>query len=391
MKNVLILLTTILVVGGSTLSAADFPTFKAVTIDEHAGEIVYAVTLADVNGDKQPDVVAVTEDAVYWYENPSWQKHVIVKNQTQKDNVCIAPQDIDGDGKIDFALGAGWLNGKNTGTIQWLTRGESLEQPWSVHYIGEIPWTHRMRWADVLGKGQPQLVVSPLKKTKGDGVALTAFEIPADPKKDRWDATVLDSTLNNVHNHWHVSPASIGGPADYPDATITASEEGVTAINKKPSGEWRFSKMPQSETAGEVKLGTLKQSNRLFTVTIEPMHGNKVVVYDVVKGGEINRYVIEENLKRGHALWCADLTGDGNDEIIVGHSDKGTGEVKGPGVYVYKATKDDGSAWEKHIIDDGGIATEDAVAGDLNGDGKIDIIAGGRATHNVKIYLNQGN
>ena len=39
-----------------------------------SADICYAVTVADVNGDQKPDVVAVTEDAVVWYENPSWRK-----------------------------------------------------------------------------------------------------------------------------------------------------------------------------------------------------------------------------------------------------------------------------------------------------------------------------
>ena len=33
----------------------------------------YAVTVADVDGNRKPDVVAVTEDAVVWYENPGWR------------------------------------------------------------------------------------------------------------------------------------------------------------------------------------------------------------------------------------------------------------------------------------------------------------------------------
>jgi hypothetical protein len=35
------------------------------------------------------------------------------------------------------------------------------------------------------------------------------------------------------------------------------------------------------------------------------------------------------------------------------------------------------------------MACEDACLADLDGDGKLDIIAAGRATKNVKIYFNE--
>jgi hypothetical protein len=35
------------------------------------------------------------------------------------------------------------------------------------------------------------------------------------------------------------------------------------------------------------------------------------------------------------------------------------------------------------------MATEDIRIADLNADGKIDIVAAGRASHNLKIYFNE--
>src|SRR6187549_1187594 len=82
--------------------AAEFPKFEAQTLDPDIGKVCYAVTLADVDGDGKQDVVAVSESRVLWYQAPDWKKRVIIDEQTERDNVCIAPFDIDQDGKIDF-------------------------------------------------------------------------------------------------------------------------------------------------------------------------------------------------------------------------------------------------------------------------------------------------
>ena len=83
-------------------------------------------------------------------------------------------------------------------------------------------------------------------------------------------------------------------------------------------------------------------------------------------------------------LIAADVDGDGADEIVFGHSD--TPQVHG--VQVYDAVDATGAKWQKHLVDAGGMATEDLIAADVTGDGRVDIIAGGRATHNVKLYIN---
>ncbi len=45
---------------------------------------------------------------------------------------------------------------------------------------------------------------------------------------------------------------------------------------------------------------------------------------------------------------------------------------------------------DRLILDNGGVAVEDLAAADLDGDGKTDIVAVGRATGNCRIYWNRG-
>jgi len=108
--------------------------FEAQEIRRDFG-VGYALSIVDMNGDKKPDIVAINGTQLVWFENPSWTEHVLLDGQTEKDNVAIAPHDIDGDGRMDVALAAGW-NPRNTtggGTLQWVS------QPASGTGAGTLP------------------------------------------------------------------------------------------------------------------------------------------------------------------------------------------------------------------------------------------------------------
>ncbi|OAI45894.1 hypothetical protein AYO44_02365 [Planctomycetaceae bacterium SCGC AG-212-F19] len=391
-------------------SAADAPAeavicnFKMQEI-ETGLKVGYAVALVDINGDKKPDIVVVDTTRVVWYENPSWKRRTIIEGQTKPDNVCIAAYDIDGDGQVDLALGAGWnpSNTKTGGTLQWLKRGKTLDDPWTIHPIGEEPTVHRIRFADVLGEGKPQLINVPLQgrdsSAKGfwiDGqpVRVIAHKIPKDPTKDRWEEVVLDQSLHVCHNFIPV-PAADTKRMD----VLVASYEGVSLLTldggkwmRKHLGEGNQANPKGNRGASEIKQGKLKNGKK-YIATIEPWHGNQVVVYTEPSdpSAKWDRHVIDEQLKWGHGVWVADLDGDGDDELIIGVRDdlsQKPGERRG--VRIYKCTDGKGAKWVRQIIEDGGVAVEDLAAIDLDGDGKIDIVAVGRQTGNARIYWNQG-
>jgi hypothetical protein len=394
--------------------AKAFPRFRMQEIETGLG-VGYAVLLVDINGDGRPDIVVADTRRILWYENPSWKRHIIIEGMTKPDNVCMAAHDIDGDGQLDLALGADWhgLSTKAEGTIQWLKRGKTLNEPWSLHPIGAEPTVHRMRFVDLEGSGKPKLVVAPLlgrhssprNNWTDDPVRILSYTIPKDPVRDPWLPEVIDEHLHVVHNFYPVRSES-GSGMDL----LTASYEGVSLLTRDLSGkrgrrllgEGNQANPKGSRGSSEIKRGTLKE-NRPFLATIEPWHGHQVVVYIPPpdrgqpdpsaneRHPRWDRHVLDEQLRWGHAVWCADLDGEGSEQLIIGVRDdlsRNSGQRRG--IRIYKSTNELGTSWARHIIEDGGVAVEDLAAADLNGDGRIDIVAVGRQTHNIRIYWNEG-
>jgi hypothetical protein len=355
--------------------------FRAEQIASDFG-VGYAVTIGDVNGDKKDDIVAISGTDLVWFEAPGFQKKVMLSGQTPKDNVCLALQDIDRDGKLDVALGATWqpTNTTGGGTLHWVRQGATPDAPWELYSIGEEPTLHRMRWADVDGDGRAELIVVPLhgRGTKGpdwegQGTRVMIYRPPSDPRKEPWPMEVADDSLHIAHN---LLPVNFD--KDKENEILIASKEGISLLKRTGKDKWTRTLIGEG-APGEIKMGHI--GGKRVLATVEPWHGKSVVVYTEA-AGKWPRTVIENDIAGGHALGWADFDGDGNDELAVGWRD---GK---PGVAIY-SVKPDGSLGAKSIIDDGGMATEDLVIADLNGDKKPDIVASGRATRNVKIYWNE--
>jgi Aldos-2-ulose dehydratase, beta-propeller domain/FG-GAP-like repeat len=383
------------------------PNFKEQVLDKIS--IGYGLAIGDVDGDKRPDILLADAKQFVWYHNPApgsgeWAKHVMVENLTPRDNVCLAARDINGDGKVEVAVGAMWNPGETSdesksGSVHYLLRPADPTQKWTPVELPHEPTTHRMHWVKV-GDAY-ELVVLPLhgrgnKNNQGAGSKALAYMMPDDPSNAAaWKTSIVEDAMHATHNFDVVSK-----PGMKNEWLLIAGAEGVRTAMVGRDGQWH-SELQDVEGkhygAGEVRAGAsvMKDNDyRGLYATIEPMHGNAAVAYTVTKkkGDEkwhVTRHVLTDALVQGHALAVADVLGIGRDQVVVGW--RNPDKDKKVGIVLFTPLDDSGTNWRRDWIDDNGMATEDLKVADLDGDGDLDIIAAGRATKNVKIYWNQRN
>jgi hypothetical protein len=199
-----------------------------------------------------------------------------------------------------------------------------------------------------------------------------------------WKREIISEELEGVLHGILITDWDKDGREDI----LTASFLGVDVFNFGKNKRWARTRIvngspdpwPRSG-ASEIALGRLGKER--FICTIEPWHGNQVVVY-APQGQSWQRQVIDASLNDGHVLLTADLNNDGRDEIIAGYRGQGRS------VYIYSAEDPKGSRWSREVLDDGGMGAAGCAVADLNGDGRPDVTCIGTATTNLKWYENLG-
>ena len=267
-----------IVVAAPALGQTVFPQFRTQEIETKL-KVGYAVLLVDVNGDGKTDIVVVDTNRVVWYENPTWKRRIIIEGMTKPDNVCIAAYDIDGDGKLDFALGADWkpFNTKSGGTLQWLKRGKTLDEPWTraphrrrsrrctASASPTSTATASRRWSS----GRSWAATAARQKNWMDGKPVRMHRLPhpeGSRSKDRWVPEVLDESLHVIHNFWP-HPRRAGKGMDI----LTRQLRGRESLDRAADGKWTTQQLgtgnqdnPKGNRgASEIKQGKLKNGKQV--------------------------------------------------------------------------------------------------------------------------------
>jgi aldos-2-ulose dehydratase/isomerase family protein len=333
----------------------------------------YQVVCADVNHDGKIDLIAVAsgQTELVWYENPSWQRHVIASNLSHMINAAYLNDQI--------VLASGFANEArhSIGIVSLLTPNGDPAQLWNVREIDRLTTSHRLRYADIDGSGKKVLIDAPLTGATSEAPEYHGHVPLVFYRPGEWKRKTIDETNEGVQHGLFITDWD----ADGRDDILTGSFSGIDLYRLR-NAKWQRTEIAKGSPAPCPKCGTSdvtvgRLGSERFLATIEPWHGNEVAVYRHGRGGWA-RTVIDDSLAQGHTILTVDLNHDRRDEIVVGF------RGNGGSVLIYHAGAHD--AWSKTVLDDAIPANACAVA-DLNGAGRPDLVCIGGSL--LKWYENQ--
>lgn len=346
----------------------------------------YQVVVADLNHDGKPDIIALASGMhdLLWFENPTWQRHILASGLNHMIN--LAAWDTDGDGIPEIVLAHEFANeAKNSiGIVSLLRHNGDPAQPWSIMEIDRLTTSHRLRWADIDGSGRKVLVDAPLTGAHAsapdyrDRVPLVYY------RPGEWKRKLIAADNEGVQHGIYIVDWDGNGR----DAILTASFSGIDLYRYGKDGAWMRTEIARGDPspwpkcgASDIAVGHI--GKRRYIAAIEPWHGNQVVVY-TESGGKWQRDIIDSSLIDGHTIWTGDLNSDGRDEIVAGYRGKGRQ------VLIYSCQDKQAKHWTRTVLDDGGMGAAACAIADLNSDGRPDITCIGSVTTNLKWYENLG-
>lgn len=372
--------------------------FRAQTIAQIQGG--YAVNVADFNNDNRPDVMAnsLGVPEVVWYQNPSWRRVVIARDV--RSVVNQAPADIDGDGIPEVAYQSAFaMQAANSEGINWIARsGGDPDGNWQQQEIDRFETSHHIQWADLDGNGVLELVNAPLI---GPGSLAPTYDQDSASvfwyDQANWRRHVVDDQIPGIIHR--VRPYKWDGSDR--DAILVASFEGIGLYQATGSGDdMRFTKtlispgyQGEAPRLGASDVGAWTNSDgRKILASVEPWHGNEVVVY-TQDNGEWKRRVIFDQVRSGHEIAVLDLNGDGLADIVANDNSRSTEQRPNPdatpGVHVFFSPKDPATGdWLYRRIEEEN-AMNGCVGSDINRDALPDIVCAG-AGGVVRWYENLG-
>jgi hypothetical protein len=350
---------------------------------------------ADINHDGKPDVIS----GPFWYEGPDFQKkHQYMEGSEldpHKYSNCffVFVHDFDGDGWTDI-----FVVGFPGAEAWWFRNPQSSDGTWEKHLVFPVVDNESPVLGDLTGDAKPELIFNTggrlgyATPDKLDPAKPWTFH-PISPPGD-YQRFTHGLGFGDVNGDGRMDILEKGGWWEQP-----ASLEGAPVWKKH---SFVFS------TAGGAQMYAydVNGDGRNDVITSLAAHGYGLAWYENIADADggitFKQHLIlspqAEQKRDGvqfsqlHAVFLADVDGDGLMDIVTGkrfwaHGPDKDPEPNAPAVlYWFRLVRENGTPrFVPHLIDDDtGVGTE-VVAGDVSGDGRVDIVVGNKKGTTVMV------
>ena len=336
----------------------------------------YGLAVADLDGDGHPDITAADADgrALYWLKNDgrgNFTPYFIQRNHPKARLERHAIGDINGDGRPDVVIVE-----NATGDLYWFENSGTPADGklWTLHEItiGGMPNAYDVALADLNGSGLLHVAAS---GWKGNQVAW--FENPGTPD-GKWVKHLIDGDIAESRT---IRVADFDGDGN-PDLLATGRAANLVVWYQHPggraTGEWRRHVIDDSCCAPvHGHAVDMDGDGDVDVVMAAGMDGRGtkrgcVVWYENEgdpAGGPWRRHVICEPLPQAFEAFAGDLDGDEDIEVAA------TAWGEPGGLFLFKHDGDPRGPWRKQVLKDRWVTANQVLLADLDGDGRLDILA----------------
>ena len=294
------------------------------------------------------------ESNVFWYENPGWERHEVARIPELSVGGSIG--DLDGDGTPELVVG------QNGGTdLYWFDIPSNPRRTWSRHLITDkFQKYHDTAIADIDDDGEPEVVI-----LSQGSETVCYYDVPEDPAVSPWP---------DDHRHVIAQDLNVEGVAvtDLDDDGATELIAGPNIFRRNGSGDdWDRERLGDDWQWTRVGVADLDDDGDTEIVLTEgdlPYQDDRRGRVGVFDPPDWSVTTLDDDLYNPHTIQVADFDGDGRPDLLV--AEMGLESRESPRMFVYQNR---GEGFERVEISRG-IATHEAKAVDLTGDGSLDVV-----------------
>jgi hypothetical protein len=322
--------------------------------------------LSDLDRDGDLDfIVGEQRGRIFWYEYrtpDSWLRHEL--GAESPSDVGGAALDVNGDGWVDFVTGGVWY--ENSGT----PRDRSF-----VRHVFDagLEAVHDLILGDVDGDGRTDVL------TMSDQNDVRWYRIPENPATP-WQATHIGPAV-----HSGISLGDLDGDGDQDvvrsNVWFENSERGERWAMHTMTEPWGATNPSFAVNATQTATVDLNRDGRLDVVICDGENPNSKIAWLEAptdpRGGTWRKHPLPrgDDDPRGalHSLVVADFDRDGDSDIFTVEMERFPG-ARAPRWFIWENVDGKGQFAERVILD-ANLGGHEAVAGDVDGDGDLDLCA----------------